>query len=247
MTFFDSQVSKLYAAEFDLSSFTTSLAPSMPRNLSDVATFGDAGVKHHPSLEEAKYALEGIHQGGNADEFLNDLKVAGATGLTVSYFPEGDAIGVDGYSAGASLYVSHEKQTRVGNVVLFSAEIDFNGVVLRSKSMGTAPVAAIIATTAGTEIDDGASSASGGTFIYHVLTLTAVGGNAQWKLHLEHDDNTPNFPSSADKVTVTIAHATGPTSGVSAFTGTLERYVRQRFELDAVSGTLIAFVAYVRN
>lgn len=104
----------------------------------------------------------------------------------------------------------------------------------------------ITSSTSGTSIDNSASSANGGSWIYEVMTLSAVGGNARWHLNLQHSSDNSNW-SDASTVTVNASDGTGGLAGRTAFTGTLNRYVRQRVVLDASSGTLTYAIAFTRG
>ena len=78
----------------------------------------------------------------------------------------------------------------------------------------------------------------------HVFTWTASGGNAQWVAHLEDSDDDGSGDAYADVDTLTFT-AVGAQRGT--FTGTVKRWTRVRFVLDATSGTLLAHAGIVRS
>lgn len=247
MAFFDTSSSKLFLAQFDFTSFTTSLT-GIPgeRQLDQVTTWADAGDKFIPGLESPVASWEGFFEDTaltGEDVAFDDLKTAAATGRVLSFLPHGDIIERVVYSSGAVLYVVHSNVSRIGNAVVATADININGTVDRGKSLGPKHTSAIVADTNGTIIDDGSASAAGGVLTVHVFTFTATGGNAQWIMRLQMD-TVVGFGTPTDAVTATF---TAVGAQRVTFTGTFEQFVRIQFDLDATSGSLIAFASYVRN
>ena len=140
-------------------------------------------------------------------------------------------------SGGAWIGEDPAVDASVGSLVAMSASINM-GLVTRSKSTGTKST--VTASTSGTSIDDAASSASGGDWVYHVFAFTASGGNARWQVALQDSANNSSW---ADVSSVNVS-AVG--AAKTSITGTLRRYVRQRVVLDASSGSITFAASYNR-
>lgn len=243
MAFFDSSVSRALVAQYDLSSYLTELR-GLPgaRNLNPATTFGDVGVKHQPSLQEPAIDLTALWDNTavlGLDELLAVLK-SDTSGKNFSYFPEGHAFENYGYGAGLSILAGYEIQSRVGNLIEASAALPVSGKSERIRSLF--PLTTVVATTNGSGHDDGgAGSGAEVAMLYHVTAWSASGGNAQWKIRIEDDDNS-GFTSPATAVTATIT-AIGGARVVAATS--LQRYHRAVIELDATSGSISVQVSYI--
>ncbi len=243
MAFFDSQVSKAFVAEYDLASYLTEIRglPG-PRNMNPATTLADAGVKHHPSLQEPAIDLTALWDNTavlGLDELLAVLR-SDTSGKNFSYYPEGYTFEAYGYGAGLSLLANYTVNSRVGNLIEATANLPVQGKSERIRSLF--PLTTVVATTNGSGHDDlaGGSGAEVAMF-YHVTAWSASGGNAQWKIRIEDDDNS-GFTTPATAVTATIA-AIGGAKVVAATA--LQRYHRAVIELDATSGSITVQVGYI--
>ena len=239
MTLYDSKDTIVYMAQYDITTYTTEAGLSGSRNLHEATTFGSAGATFHPGTETPTLSWSGLYDDGTSgsEVIVNALKGASAESV-VSYYPGTDAIGkLSMASGGAWIGEDPSVDASVGSLVAMSASINM-GLVTRSKSTGTKST--VTASTSGTSIDDAASSASGGDWVYHVFAFTASGGNARWQVVLQHSANNSSW-SDVSSVNVSAVGA-----AKNSFTGTLNRYVRQRVVLDASSGSITFAISYNR-
>jgi len=239
MTLYDSKDTIVYMAQYDITTYTTEAGLTGSRNLHEATTFGSAGATFHPGTETPTLSWSGLYDDGTSgsEVIVNALKGASAESV-VSYYPGTDAIGkLSMASGGAWIGEDPSVDASVGSLVAMSASINM-GLVTRSKSTGTKST--VTASTSGTSIDDAASSASGGDWVYHVFAFTASGGNARWQVVLQHSANNSSW-SDVSSVNVSAVGA-----AKNSFTGTLNRYVRQRVVLDASSGSITFAASYNR-
>ena len=242
MTLYDSKDTVLYMAQYDITTYTTEAGLTGSRNLHEATTFGSAGATFHPGTDTPTLSWSGLYDDGTSgsEVIVNALKGASSESV-ISYYPGTDAIGkLSMASGGAWIGEDPAVDASVGSLVVMSASINM-GLVARSKSAGIKST--ITSSTSGTSIDDADSSSSGGSWVYHIFALSAVGGSARWHLNLQHSSNNSSW-SDVSSATVTASDGVG--AAKTAFTGTLNRYVRQRVVLDASSGSITFAISYNR-
>lgn len=242
MTLYDSKDSVLYVAQYNLTTYTTEASVAGTRTLLDTTTLGSSGATFIPGIDAPTMSWSGLYDDGTSgsEVIVNALRDASAASV-VSLYPGTDAIGKLAIASGdAWVDASPVVTANVGTLVAMSATINL-GLVTRSKSCGTQ--ATITSSTSGTSIDDAASSSSGGSWVYHIFALDAVGGNARWHLNLQHSADNSSW---ADVSSATVAASDGVGAAKASFSGTLNRYVRHRVVLDASSGSLTFAVSYNR-
>lgn len=157
--------------------------------------------------------------------------------------PMGSAVG----DASAGLVAKQGTYTTTnapGSAIAANAVFSANGSAIDFGIMLTSHTDAITSSTSGSSVDNSASSSNGGSWIYQVVALSAVGGNARWHLNVQHSSDNSAW-TDASSATVTASDGIG--SARTTFTGTLNRYVRQRVVLDASSGSLTYAIAFVRG
>ena len=243
MAKFDSQNSKLYVNQFDLSTYSTDVSIGGGRGLNEITTFGDSGAKFHPTNQTESLSWSGFYDStatSGPDAVFGDLRTS-TTAAVVSYFPAGDTIEYIGEGIPEGFVNTYEIGSSVGSVVTATSTIDA-GKRLRTKV--AAPYATVTASTSTTYVDDGAASTAGGSWTYHIFALSAVGGNARWHLNLQHATSSGGTYSDVSSATVTASDGVGAAN--TAFTGTLNRYVKSRVVLDASSGSLTYGISYTR-
>jgi hypothetical protein len=241
MAFYNTRVGKLYVAQYDLTGFTKEARTPLDRPLRDVTVYGDAGFKGIPGHHQDTFSWRGLFDDGAAgsDVILDALRSA-TSSQVVTIFHGDSVLGNVGLSSGDMWAEDGLHEAQVGNAVSASFESQL-GAAARVKSLG--PKQTVTATDNGTSIDDGASSSAGGNWSYHVLTFAASGGNARWQIVLQDSANNSTFATVAsESVNITAVGA-----AFRSFTGTLRRYVRVRWVLDATSGSLEFIAAYERS
>ena len=168
------------------------------------------------------------------------------TGDRVVMVPMGSAVGDESIGLVAKQSNYDISQGGASSPVSATAEFSANGYAPEFGLMCTTHDDTITSSTSGTSIDNSASSANGGSWYYQVFTLSAVGGNARWHLNLQHSSDDSNW-TDVSTITLNASDGTGGLAGRTAFTGTLNRYVRQRVVLDASSGTLTYAISFTRG
>jgi hypothetical protein len=242
MAKFDSSTSKFYLNQFDLTTYTTDLTVGGGRALNEITTFGSSGANFHPANQAETFSWSGFYDTtatSGPDEVLGALRTS-STAAVVSYWPAGDTLGYPGRTGAEGWANTYETAATVGSVVTATATID-TGQTFRIKA--AAAYATVTASTSGTSIDDAAASSAGGSWTYHIFALSAVGSNARWHLNLQHSSDNSSW---ADVSSATVTASDGVGAANTAFTGTLNRYVRSRVVLDASSGSLTYGISYTR-
>ena len=243
MALYDSKDTVLYLAQFDVTDYTTSAGLSSGRNMHDATVFGKSGAVFHPGTETSTVSWSGLYDDTattGSEALMSTLKGESSSSV-VSFYPATDAVGKQMYSSDGGWIIDNATDASVGSMVLMSGTINLD-VATRSKALGTK--ATVTASASGTAVDDSSSSSNGGSYVYHIFALSAVGGNARWNLNLEHSADNLSWDAVAS-ATVTASDGIG--AAKTAFTGTLNRYVRQRIVLDASSGSLTAAMNYSRT
>ena len=123
----------------------------------------------------------------------------------------------------------------LGSALAASATFTANGSAPEFGIMLTSFTDSITASTSGTSVDNSASSSSGGSWYYQITALSAVGGNARWVLNVQHSTNDSSW---TDVSSATVTASDGIGAARTEFTGTVNRYLRQRVVLDASSGSI---------
>jgi len=243
MAKFDSSNSKLYLNQFDLTTYTTDLSVGGGRAVNDVTTFGSSGSTFHPGNQAETLSWSGFYDTtatSGPDVVLGTLRTT-STAAVVSYWPAGDTREYTGRGVPEGWVNTYETASSVGSVVTATSSIDA-GQTYRIKA--AAAYATITASTSTTYIDDGAPSTAGGSWIYHIFALSAVGGNARWLLNLQHATSSGGTYSDVSSATVTASDGVG--AAHTTFTGTLNQFVKSRVVLDASSGSLTYGISYTR-
>ena len=122
-----------------------------------------------------------------------------------------------------------------GSAISASATFSANGSGPEFGIMLTSFTDTITSSTSGTAVDNSASSSEGGSWYYQVTALSAVGGNARWVLNVQHSTNDSTW---TDVSTAIVTASDGIGAARAEFTGTVNRYLRQRVVLDASSGSI---------
>jgi hypothetical protein len=235
-----SKLTRVYLDEHDISGVLTGFDHSPEHQLVEATVFTDTARKHSRGLGEETWSLESLFDSGD-DGDAAIVALRSGSGL-MTLWPGGDAIEKVGVSGSAVQASNYSGGVRVGELVAFRAQGQWEQVTDRLVSLGTEST--VTSTTAGTSIDDGGASADGGVFVVHVLAFSATGGNAQWVIDLEEsdDDGALDDFAAVDSITFSAVGAER-----STFAGAFEQYVRVKATLDASSGSITYQAGYVRN
>jgi hypothetical protein len=240
MAFLDASKSKLYMAEFDLSTFVTEGNLATARALREATTWADSGSKFHPGTNQDTLSIRMLYDDGTSGSEVIGNSLRSATAVKVVTVLPDPTLGKQGYTSGDGWSEGPEIGSRVGSLVELSATLQL-ALTDRVKSLG--PLASKTATFNGTSIDDTDPTAAGGKWVYHITTFAASGGNARWQIVLQDSANNSSFATvGSESVNITAVGAARRT-----FAGALRQYVRIRVVLDASSGTLEFIAAYERN
>ena len=235
---------RLYVEGYDLSGDANSLGSAgWSQNLLDVTTLDSSGVKRIVGEASGQMTVNVWFDAasGKSHSVFTSLSGKQPTADQTVLVPMGSAVGAK--SAGivakqADYSVDSAPGSAISGVVNYSST---GGVPLEFGTMVTAHDDTITSSTSGSSVDDSASSSSGGSWIYQILAFSAVGGNARWLVNLQHSTNDSSFSD------VISAYVTAVGAARGEFTGTLNRYVKNRVVLDASSGSITFAISYVRD
>jgi len=236
---------RLYVSGYDLSGDANSLAAvGYTNELYEVTTLSSSATARLLGKVDGTLTVNGFfdNASGKIHSVLsgNSGKIPTAdVGVLV---PLGSAIGDPAYGLVAKEAEYNTERSDTGPVTVYSSFAS-NGSGPEFGIMATAHDDTVTASTSGTSVDNSASSSDGGSWYYQIMALSAVGGNARWHLNLQHSTNDSTW---TDVSSATVS-STDPAAVRTAFTGTLNRYVRQRVVLDASSGSLTYAIAFVRG
>jgi hypothetical protein len=138
MAFFDSEKSVFRLDDTggnlrDISTYLQEMS-GLPgsRKLNEVTALGDGGTKWHPSLEDVQISLSGTYDDTattGPDAILGPLRTHTAE-LDFDYGPKGSAGSATKYS-GKFFCTDYQVQSRVGELVMWTATLQVNGKVAR--------------------------------------------------------------------------------------------------------------------
>jgi hypothetical protein len=235
---------RLYVEGYDLSGDANSLGSAgWSQNLLDVTTLDSSAIKRIVGEASGQMTVNVWFDAasGKSHSVFTSLSGKQPTADQTVLVPMGSAVGSK--SAGivakqADYSVDSAPGSAVSGVVNYSSTA---GVPLEFGTMVTAHDDTITASTSGSSVDDSASTSNGGSWIYQILAFSAVGGNARWTANLQHSSDNSSFSD------VISAHVTAVGAARGEFTGTLNRYVKNRVVLDASSGSITFAIGYVRD
>lgn len=234
---------RLYVEGYDLSGDASSLGSAgYSQNLLDVTTLDSSAVKRLVGEASGQMAVNVWFDAATGKSHAVFTSLAGKqpTADQTVLVPLGSAVGSKNASivAKQSDYsVSSAPGSAVTGVVNYSS----TGSPLEFGTMVTAHDDTITSSTSGSSVDDSTSSSNGGSWVYQILAFSAVGGNARWLVNLQHSTNDSSFSD------VISAYVTGVGAARGEFTGTLNRYVKNRVVLDASSGSITFAIGYTRD
>ena len=199
-------------------------------------------MKHHPSIHDDVFPWSALFDDGAAgsDVIMDALRSATAIKpLSVGFAGATNGGGEVVYATDNGWSEGPDIKGSVGSMVEITAEIKLSQAE-RHKALDAKITKT--ATYNSTSIDDSSSSASGGSWVYHITAWSASGGNARWQIVLEDSANNSAWATvGSESVNITAVGG-----DLRTFTGTLRRYVRLTLTLDASTGSITAFAAYRR-
>lgn len=217
MSFVHGKNTKVFYDEFDFSSYFDQANIAANADTAETTTFGKNSKTFIPGLKDATLALEGFFDGSAdaVDEEFNSI--LGGSGNLFSIYQNGDAFGNCGFATKAL-------ETAYGIVSTFDNAVRIS-MAAQSSEKAAERIESLHALGAnadtdweGSAIDNGASSADGGSAYIHV---TAATGTIEVKL--EHSSD--NFAADITDL-ATFTPVTGATAERIEFTGTVKQYVR---------------------
>ena len=168
-----------------------------------------------------------------------------STGYTTDIFsdyPDLDTVGQPG-QAGLLENSNYTVQGKVAELVTVKGNFGVEGGMMQVKSLGAK--ATITATTTGTAIDNGASSALGGAWFIHVFAISAVGELARVLFTLQDSANNADWATVGTE-SYNLSGAV-PTQAFHSFTGTLREYVRLLVTKDCTTLSITYQAGYHRG
>ena len=234
MGFFNSNVSRLYAAQFDLSSYLNDIN-GLPGNrpLLPVTAFPDLGDKFTPGREgPTPISLAGLWDDTatlGLDQAIATLK-ADSDGFGLTYFPE-QVIDKPAYLVNAALIQGTDYKSTIGSVVEGTITLEANSASKRGKVL--LPLTAIAASADQASVDSGVTSVPTGLWNYHITAVSVTGGAGTWDVDLEDSADDAAW-AQIDQI---LAADVTPTAG-SRVQATVRRYARLSLTLNGSSGSI---------
>ena len=225
-----SQNCRVYVDAFDISGDSSSVEIGANAVMADDSAFGVSGRTHQKGILDDTLTYEGFFDDawsgsaevGGVDYIFSTLRTSTSQAKILSVYPNLDTLGKPGW-AGLLDMSQYSTPVKVAELVTVKASFGIEGGIKAVKSLGTQ--ATKTATTHGTGIDDGMSSANGGTWHYHIFAISATGGNTQIQIVLEDSADNVNYTTVGSE-SYNITNAGGPIAAGHVFTGTLREYVR---------------------
>jgi hypothetical protein len=205
----------VYVNGYDLSPYLQGVDANMSAETADVSTFGLTHKAFIAGLKDATISAEGFWTGTAAQA---DVILRTALGGTArwTWWPAGDTLGGRGYGAD-TLVNAWNCMATVDDAARITAAAQASGYGAESLISLRALAAATTSWT-GTAVNNGASSANGGSAY---LQVTAATGTIE--ISIRHSSD--NFAAD-DSELVAFTAVTGITSERKTFAGTVKQYVR---------------------
>ena len=228
---------RLYVEGYDLSGDANALSNlGYSNELLDVTTLDVSARKRIVGIVDGEIGVEAWFDNASSKQHAVWTSNSGKlpTADQDVLVPMGSAVGDPGVGL-VSKEGTYNVTRSAGSAISASATFSANGSAPEFGIMLTSHTDTITSSTSGTSVDNSASSSSGGTWYYQVTALSAVGGNARWHLNVQHSSNNSTW---TDVSSATVSASDGIGASRSEFTGTVNRYLRQRVVLDASSGSI---------
>ena len=236
---------RLYVEGYDLSGDANALSGlGYTSELLDVTTLDVSAKKRIIGIVDGESSVDAFFDAASSRQHAVWTSNSGKqpTADQEVLVPMGSAVGDPSVSL-VSKQGTYSVTRSPGSAITANATFSANGSGPEFGIMLTSHTDSITASTSGSSVDNSASSSSGGSWIYQVTALSAVGGNARWHLNVQHSSDNSAW-TDASSATVTASDGIG--AARATFTGTLNRYVRQRVVLDASSGSITYAIAFTR-
>jgi len=234
---------RLYVQGYDLSGDANAIGSmGWSQSLYDVTTLDSSAVKRIVGEASGEVSVDVFFDAASNKSHSVFTSNSGKQPSTdqVVLVPWGSAVGSK--SAGlVAKQADYSVNSAIGSPITATATYSSNATPTEFGTMVTAFDDTITSSTSGSSVDDSTSSSNGGSWIYQILAFSAVGGNARWLVNLQHSTNDSSFSDVISAYVTAIGAARGE------FTGTLNRYVKNRVVLDASSGSITFAIAYVRD
>jgi len=242
-----SQNTRVYVDGYDISGDASSAESNLTAVMGDDTTFLSTGRTHQKGILDDHFIYEGFFDDSAAgvDVIFSALRARSYTsGYSdiFSMYPDLDTVGKPG-KAGLIDNSRYSAPVKVADLVTVKAEFGVEGGIMPIKSLGAQ--ATITGTTTGTTVDDSASSALGGTWLFHIFAISCVGGNARAVFTLQDSANGTDWLTVGTE-SYNVSGAV-PTQGIHNFTGTLRRYVRLLVTKDCTTMSLTYQAGYHRG
>ena len=226
---------------YDLSAYLNDGSVSTMAETAETTAFGSSAKTYITGLKDGTITASGMFDGvaGAIDEVLT-ASIGSDTNAPVSFFPTTSTIGNPVKLLQAKT-TGYSVSSPVGDVVSVSYDAQADGGIDHGVSL--AALAAVVATTNSTSVDNTASTANGGLAQLHV-TANTWSANATIKVQHSSDNST-----WADLATFTGVGTTVTTSErVTVAAGTtVNRYLRAQNTLTAGSGSITYQVSFARR
>jgi len=234
---------RLYVQGYDLSGDANAIGSmGWSQNLYDVTTLDSSAVKRIVGEASGELSVDVFFDAASSRSHSVFTSNSGKQPSTdqVVLVPLGSAVGSKS-AALVAKQADYSVNSAVGSPVTASATFSSNATPTEFGTMVTAFDDTITSSTSGSSVDDSAATSNGGSWVYQILAFSAVGGNARWLVNLQHSSDDSSFSD------VISAYVTAVGAARGEFTGTLNRYVKNRVVLDASSGSITFAIGYVRD
>lgn len=239
MAFKHGKDGRVLVSQYDLSAFLNELSSSQTIETAETTTFGSAAKTYITGLNDGTLSFSGMFDG--SEDAISDVfeSIIDSEANAIITMVHGS-----GFATGSACVLAQAKQTSydisvpVADVVSLSGEFQVtgglrNGVLLAGNATSTA-------STNGTSVDGGASTALGANANLHV-TANSMDGNTVIKVQHSADNST-----WADLITFTTVATTVLTSQTATASGTINRYLRYQVT-PAGSGSITLSVSLSRR
>lgn len=220
MPFLHGKGTSVYANGYNMSQYLSSIEAPSTVDTAETTTLDKESKTYIAGKQDATLTAEGLYDGdiGAVDEALNDA--IGVDYSEWSYYFGGDTAGNRGYGLAVS-----QTEYNVNSTIDDAVRITVSGQssVIKESLISITPLVTVSASGSTASVDNGASSANGGSAYLHAIDVT---GTVSIKLEQSANDST-----WSDLVTFTDVSADHVSERVE-FTGTVERYVRATYTLD---------------
>ena len=240
MPFRHGKNSAVLVDKYNISSYLNEVSSSQSIETADTSTFGTNAKTYLAGQNDATISFSGLYDGAvNAIAEIFEAIIDNDSTPPITIAADGGLVVGNKAVLAQAKQTSYEVSAPVSDVVSLSGEFQVTGGMRGGVLLAAATSHS--ATTNGSSVDGGASTALGARANLHVTANTRTDTTV---IKVQHSADNSTW---ADLITFTTVGATTLTSQTSTATGTINRYLRATTTIAAGTGSITYTISLSRR